>query len=223
MIDIIVNVFGWGAVAVSLFAFFSKTMIPLRIAIIAASCLSIVWAWFAGIWPILALHCLLLPLNILRLREMRLLIAEVRQADSEAGTVDFAWLKPYMHEVTFAAGDSIFRQGEEADSAYVIGEGQVALTELGVILGAGNLMGEMGLFSSGNKRMSGAHCMSEVRAWRISYLDFEQLYFQNPQFGFHIMRLMVRRMESNLARFAGQKFATQGAAAAPPAPGAPQA
>ena len=51
--------------------------------------------------------------------------------------------------------------------------------------------------------MSGARCVSDVRAWRITYSEFEQLYFQNPQFGFHIVRLMVRRMESNLARFSG--------------------
>ena len=224
MFDIIATICGWSAVAASLYAFHSKAMIPLRIAIIVANCLSIVWGVHSGNMPNLVLNCLLLPLNILRLREMYHLIADVRKANNSAShePIDYEWLKPYMREVAFTAGQSIFRQGENADAAYVIGEGQVALTELGVILGPGSLMGEMGLFSSGNKRMSGANCMSDVRAWRISYSEFEQLYFQNPQFGFHIMRLMVRRMETNLARFAGEKFAAPAAAAKRPAasPGA---
>lgn len=216
MFEIIANICGWGAVAASLYAFHSKTMIPLRIAIIGANCLSIVWGYYTGNMPNLVLNCLLLPLNILRLREMYHLIADVRKANNAAGhePIDYEWLKPYMREITFPAGTSIFARGDEADAAYVVGEGQVALPELGVILGPGSLMGEMGLFSSGNKRMSSASCMSEVRAWKISYSEFEQLYFQNPQFGFHIMRLMVRRMENNLARFSGQKFAP-----AAPAPG----
>jgi CRP/FNR family cyclic AMP-dependent transcriptional regulator len=215
--DIIAHICGWGAVAASLFAFYSKTMIPLRIAIIGANCLSIVWGFYTGNMPNLVLNCLLLPLNILRLREMYHLVSDVRAANNTAARepADFEWLKPYMREISFAAGSAIFQKGDEAEAAYVIGEGQVALPELGVILGPGSLMGEMGLFSSANKRMSGASCMSDVRAWRISYSDFEQLYFQNPQFGFHIMRLMVRRMENNLARFAGEKFAAPAAPAAP--------
>lgn len=200
---IFATVCGWGAVLASLYAFHSKTMIPLRMAIILANVLSIVWGVHTGNMPNLVLNCLLLPLNFLRLREMQTLIADVRKANREP--LDYDWLKPYMREVDFAAGEQIFGKGDEADAAFVIGEGQVALPELGVLLGPGSLMGEMGLFTTGNKRVSGARCVSNVRAWRINYSEFEQLYFQNPQFGFHIVRLMVRRMENNLARFSGPR------------------
>jgi len=203
VLEIIANFCGWAAVAASLYAFYSKTMIPLRVAIIIANVLSIVWGAYTLNMPNLVLNCLLLPLNILRLREMQQLIADVRAAGREP--LDYEWLKPYMREVTFPAGAVIFNRDDSADAAYVIGEGQVALPDLGVMLGPGNLFGEMGLFSAASRRMSGARCVSEVRAWKISYSDFEQLYFQNPQFGFHIVRLMVRRMETNLARFAGPR------------------
>jgi CRP/FNR family cyclic AMP-dependent transcriptional regulator len=225
IIAILAETCGWLGVGFSLFAFHSKTMIPLRWATIVANVLTILWNLHTGNGPSLVLNALLLPLNILRLREMYKLIADVRKANeaSSREAIDFDWLKPYMREVDFAAGTFIFRKGDKADAVYVIGEGQVALTELGVILGPGSLMGEMGLFASGNRRMSGASCMSAVRAWRISYEEFEQLYFQNPEFGFHIMRMMMRRMESNLARFSGQKFAAPSAGAAPQAPGGAQA
>ena len=203
--QIVAHICGWSAVAASLFAFHSKTMIPLRVAIIAANVLSIVWGFYTLNMPNLVLNCLLLPLNILRLREMQKLIADVRAANREP--IDYDWLKPYMRQVEYRAGQAIFNKDDPADAAYVIGEGQVALPELGVILGPGSLMGEMGLFTSGNKRVSGATCVGDVRAWRITYNEFEQLYFQNPQFGFHVVRLMVRRMESNLARFSGPRRA----------------
>lgn len=203
MLEILAHICGWSAAAASLFAFYSKTMIPLRIAIIAANALSIGWGIYTGNLPNLVANCILLPLNILRLREMQKLVGDVKKANRDA--LDYEWLKPYMRMSEYPAGSLIFQKGDTGDAAYVIGEGQVNLPELGIILGPGTLIGEMGLFTEGNKRVSTARCMSDVRAWRITYSDFEQLYFQNPEFGLHLVRLMVRRMETNFARFAAAK------------------
>ncbi len=199
MLDIIAHICGWAAAAASLFAFYSKTMIPLRYAIIVANVLSIAWGLYTLNMPNLVANCVMLPLNILRLREMHKLISDVKLASRDA--LDYEWLKPYMRMTEYPAGSVIFAKGDVGDAAYVIGEGQVNLPELGIILGPGTLIGEMGLFTEGNKRVSTARCMSPVRAWRITYSDFEQLYFQNPQFGLHLVRLMMRRMETNFARF----------------------
>lgn len=203
MLEFVAYIFGWLASAASLFAFWSKTMIPLRIATIIANLLSIVWGLYAHNWPNLILNIVLLPLNIMRLREMQKLVSDVQRASRDA--LDYEWLKPYMRMSEFPAEAVIFAKGDLADAAYVIGEGQVSLPELGIILGPGTLIGEMGLFTQGNKRFSTARCMSDVRAWRITYADFEQLYFQNPEFGLHVVRLMMRRMETNINRFAGPR------------------
>lgn len=213
MLDIFAQVCGWSAAAASVFAFYSKTMIPLRVVIILANALSIVWGIYTGNMPNLVANVVLLPLNILRLIEMKKLVSDVRQASRDP--LDYDWLKPYMREQDFPAGTVLFSKGDSADAAYIIGEGQVSLTELGVLLGPGALFGEMGLFTSGNRRVSTARCLSNVRAWRITYNDFEQLYFQNPQFGFHLVRLMVRRMETNLARFSGPRAGGRPAAGGP--------
>ena len=203
LFDIIAHICGWLAAAASLFAFHSKTMIPLRIAIIAANVLSIVWGFYAWNLPNLVLNIVLLPLNILRLREMQKLVGDVKRASRDA--LDYEWLKPFMRMSEFKAGSVIFSKGDVGDAAYIIGEGQINLPELGIILGPGTLIGEMGLFTEGNRRISTARCMSDVRVWKITYTDFEQLYFQNPEFGLHLVRLMVRRMETNFARFAGAR------------------
>jgi CRP/FNR family cyclic AMP-dependent transcriptional regulator len=206
--------FGWAAAACSLFAFYSKTMIPLRIAVIAANAFAIVYAFYTHNIPNLIGSAILLPLNIVRLREMQKLTSDVMRAHTR-GELDFDWLKPFMKPLELKPGDTLFERGDHADSAYVIAEGQVSLPDLGVILGPGSLFGEMGLFSSTGKRMSSARTMGDARIYRITYDDFEQLYFQNPQFGLYLVRLMVRRMESNLARTSGQRRAPSGSDAGP--------
>lgn len=208
------ELFGWAAAACSLFAFYSKTMIPLRIAVIAANAFAIVFAMYNHNIPNLIGSLILLPLNVVRLREMQRLTSDVRRAHTR-GELDFDWLKPFMKPIELKVGDSIFEKGADADSAYVVADGQVSLPDLGVILGPGSLFGEMGLFSSTGKRMSGARAISDVRIYRITYDDFEQLYFQNPQFGLYLVRLMVRRMETNLARLSGQRRQAPGPEAGP--------
>ena len=208
------ELFGWAAAACSLFAFYSKTMIPLRIAVIAANAFAIVFAMYNHNIPNLIGSLILLPLNVVRLREMQRLTSDVRRAHTR-GELDIDWLKPFMKPIELKVGDSIFEKGADADSAYVVADGQVSLPDLGVILGPGSLFGEMGLFSSTGKRMSGARAISDVRIYRITYDDFEQLYFQNPQFGLYLVRLMVRRMETNLARLSGQRRQAPGPEAGP--------
>jgi len=208
------ELFGWAAAACSLFAFYSKTMIPLRVAVIAANAFAIVYSLYTYNLPNLIGSSILLPLNIVRLREMQRLTSDVKRAHTR-GELDFDWLRPFMKPHELEGGELIFAKGDEADSAYVISEGQVSLPDLGVILGPGSLFGEMGLFSSTGKRMSSARAMGDVRIYRITYQDFEQLYFQNPQFGLYLIRLMVRRMETNLTRMSGARRPATGPESGP--------
>lgn len=208
------EIFGWAAAACSLFAFYSKTMIPLRMAVIAANAFAIIFSTYNHNIPNLIGSAILLPLNVLRLREMQRLTSDVKRAHTR-GDLDFDWLQPFMQALEVKAGETIFEKGAQADSAYVVADGQVSLPDLGVILGPGSLFGEMGLFSSTGKRMSSARAMSDVRIYRITYDDFEQLYYQNPQFGLYLVRLMVRRMETNLARMSGQRRPAPGAEPGP--------
>ena len=47
-----------------------------------------------------------------------------------------------------------------------------------------------------------ARCKTDVQAATITYDRFKELYFQNPQFGFYLLRLVVARMHSNELQFA---------------------
>ena len=73
----------WVAGLLVFSSFFMKTMIPLRVVAIASNVAFISYALlglkygiFGRVYPILVLHSALLPLNVVRLREMKRLMVE---------------------------------------------------------------------------------------------------------------------------------------------------
>lgn len=187
--------FGFAAAAASLFAFWVRTIIPLRIAAIAANVLAMTYSATKGTYPTFLLNAVLLPLNFIRLRDMWRLVHQVEVA--AASDLNVEWLRPFMRPQTFRAGDMLIRKGDVANEAFYVAEGEVELVEVGRTAGPGILLGEIGLFTPGNRRTMSVRCKTEVHAAVITYEQFKQLYFQNPQFGFALLRLIVARLEGN--------------------------
>ncbi len=63
------DLMGWIACLLTFLAFSMKDIIPLRMAALGANIAFIGWGFAAGLVPILALHCALLPCNLFRLTE----------------------------------------------------------------------------------------------------------------------------------------------------------
>jgi CRP-like cAMP-binding protein len=63
--------------------------------------------------------------------------------------------------------------------------------------GKGALLGEIGLFTPDGRRLATVRCKTDVEAATIAYDEFKELYFQNPQFGFHLLHLIVARMQGS--------------------------
>jgi hypothetical protein len=187
---------GWASAALEIFAFRAKTMIPLRVATTFASAFGFAYAGFSHSYPSLFLYAVLLPINLARLREMRRLIAD--SGASVARPFGYEWLKPFMHRAEFRAGHVLFRKGDIGEEAYLIGSGDVFVPEHDASVGAGDLLGEIGLLTSGHARTASAICRTEVRAWKISFAEMEQLCLQNPEFCLHLARVIVQRYEANL-------------------------
>ncbi len=70
------DLFGYAASILVFGTFYMKRMIPLRFTAIASNLAFIGYAWAYGLTPILLLHGALLPLNIMRLVELRRLTAK---------------------------------------------------------------------------------------------------------------------------------------------------
>jgi CRP/FNR family transcriptional regulator, cyclic AMP receptor protein len=191
----VVELFGFAAAAAALYGTYVRTIIPLRVAAIVANAFALLYSIGKGTYPTFLLNVVLLPLNFVRLRSMWRLVHEVDAAST--GDLNVEWLRPYMRPRNFAAGEFLIRQGEVATEAFYIVAGEVTLVEIDKTLGPGTLVGEIGLFAPGNLRTMSVRCKTEVHTAVITYDQFKELYFQNPQFGFSLLRLIVARLQGN--------------------------
>jgi hypothetical protein len=186
---------GVAAAAASLYAAHSKTIIPLRVAAIVANLLAMVYSLTHGTYPTFMLNAALLPLNAWRLRSMLGLIRDIDAATRSDMNVD--WLLPYTRPRNFKAGDIVMARGDYATAAFYVVSGEVEIVEIGETFGKGTLLGEIGLFTPDGRRTMTVRCKSDVQTAMIDYDQFKQLYFQNPQFGFRLLHLIVARLQSS--------------------------
>jgi len=186
---------GIAAAAASLYAAHAKTIIPLRVAAIVANGLAMAYSFLHGTYPTFMLNAVLLPLNAWRLHSMLGLIRDIDAATKSDMNVD--WLLPYMRPKHFKAGDVMMERGEYATEAFYVVAGEVELVEINQTHGKGTLLGEIGLFTPNGRRTMTVRCKTDVEAAKIAYDQFKQLYFQNPQFGFRLLHLIVARMQAN--------------------------
>ena len=188
---------GISAAIASLYAANSRTIVPLRIAAIVANALAMAYSLMHGTYPTFVLNAVLLPLNTWRLHGMLKLIRDIDASAKSDLNAD--WLLPYMRPKNFKAGDIIMKRGEYAHGAFYLTAGEVELVELGKTVGPGTLLGEIGLFTPDGLRLATARCKTDVEAARIDYDQFKQLYFQNPEFGFRLLHLIVGRLQEGRA------------------------
>jgi CRP-like cAMP-binding protein len=193
-------------------AFTMQTMVPLRIAGIISNFFFILFGYFSKSYPTLFLYLLLLPLNVIRLRQMVDLVKQVRLASS--GDLSMEWIKPFMSRRQYFAGDILFSKGEPADEMFYTVSGKYLLPELGIEIGPGQISGELGLLSPENKRTATLECLESGDVLTINYDKVRELYFQNPQFGFYFLKLTSERLLQNVARLEARLETKQAATAA---------
>jgi hypothetical protein len=188
------EIFGVAAAIASLYAAQSRTMIPLRWAALAANALAMVYSFLHGTYPTFVLNLVLLPMNAWRLWAMIRLVHDLDT--SLKGDLNADWLLPYTRLRSFNAGDVIMARGDYATAAFFIVAGEVEITEISQTFGPGTLLGEIGLFTPDGRRTKTVRCKTDVRTAVIDYDRFKELYFQNPQFGFRLLHLIVARMQA---------------------------
>ena len=183
---------GYLASALVFATFYTKTMVPLRIVGIASNVAFLVYAWLAGLVPVFALHAMLLPLNIWRLMQIRALLQRVREA--APGDLQIESLLPFMTQRRAKAGEILFRRGDAGGEIFYLVRGALRLAEFGKSLGPGAMLGEISLFAPRGERTATAVCAGDVELLAITADQVMRLYFQNPRFGFHVVRLITARL-----------------------------
>jgi len=188
-----------------------KTMIPLRVFGILANVVLFVTAIPAHNYLVMVVQSAMFAVNSYRLHQMLQLVRDVKK--SVNSDLSMEWLKPFMTERNCTAGEMLFYKDEKAEDMFYIVSGKFKLVESGIVLPIGAIVGELGMLSPSNMRTQSLECIEAGLALSVSYSKVEELYVQNPAFGFYFLRLASARLFQNL-NAAEQRLAQHMAASA---------
>ena len=133
--------------------------------------------------------------------------------------------------VEFAAGATVFREGDAGDDMFIIEAGQIGITRKGrpdeamATLGPGDFFGEMAMLED-QSRFATAVAKSAARVLRIERAEFTDMLKQNVEIAVRIMRKLAarqRRAEQRVQDLTTELARLKGAAAAPPREAKPAA
>jgi CRP/FNR family transcriptional regulator, cyclic AMP receptor protein len=191
------TVVGYLASALVFATFWMKMPSRLREFGIASNVAFFTYGLMAHAYPVAVLHAVLFPLNVWRLIELLQLEAKVREALD--GEFSLEWIGNFGQRRDFKRGDVIFRRGDPGNEMYYVLSGTIRLPEINVTVGSGALLGEMVGFSANRTRSMTAQCESDVKLLAISASTVSKLFYQDPRFGFYLIRLITQRLEQDVA------------------------
>ena len=176
----------------------TRTMVPLRVYGIISALFFMAFGALAHDVKTLLMYLLLLPINIVRLHQMRILVKKAQNAVQ--GDTSMEWLKPFMTQRKYRQGDVLFNKDDPANEMFLTVTGKFLVSEIGVELPPGRLMGELGFLTPNNRRTATVKCTESGQVLSITYEKLLELYFQNPQFGYYFLVLTSQRLLQNIAR-----------------------
>ena len=182
---------------------FVKTMVPLRGLAVCSNIGFLCWGVLHPSPVMALLHAALLPINCVRFSEMLRLTRRVRIAASNADTSGI-WLRPYMKQTRRKAGDVLFSKGDTADHLYFLAQGRIELVEIGAVMEPGRVFGEIAFFSASRQRTLSARCLDDCLILSVNQQTVGELYYQNPSFGFELIRLVTNRLTADIDRHVAQ-------------------
>ena|SRR3974390_324352 len=178
-----------------------RTIVPLRVIGIISIAFFMAYGLVAGAVGTFLLYLLSLPVNVIRLRQMLTLVKKARM--SAQGDLSMDWLRPYMTPRKYRKGEVLFRKGDVANEMFLTVTGKFLVTEIGVELPPGRIMGELGFVAPKNRRTQTIQCIENGDVLTITYETLLELYFQNPEFGYYLLSLTSERLLQNNSRLEG--------------------
>src|SRR6476659_4439596 len=192
-----------------------RTMIPLRVFSIFANIVLFAMAVPNHNYLVMLVQAVMLLVNSYRLHQMLQLVRDVKKSVNSDLSMD--WPKPFMTERKCEAGEILFYKDEKAEDMLYIVSGRFRLVESGIEFPVGAIVGELGMLSPSNIRTQTLECIEAGLILSVSYTKVEELYVQNPEFGFYFLRLFSSRLFQNIDTLE-RRLAQQTAAAAAPKP-----
>ena len=185
-------VFGFIGAALTVASYLMKSMLPLRMVALSANVFLVIYAVQGGSWPTVALYLAMIPINLKKVVEIKKLVRAIENA--KADTPVSEWLLPHMTRRAVKAGTTLWHKGDKATDMLYVESGQLSLLDYDESIGPGSLVGEIGLFAPDNRRTRTIVCATDCTLYSLSAEAMAKLYYQNPQLGYHVMRLIVARL-----------------------------
>lgn len=185
-------VFGFIGAALMVASYLMKNMLPLRMVALSANLFLVVYAVQGGSWPTVVLYLAMIPINVKKVLQIKKLIRAIENA--KADTPVSEWLLPHMTRRQAKAGQTLWNKGDKATEMLYVESGRLNMIEYDESIGAGAILGEIGLFAPDNRRTRTVVCETDCTLYGLSADAMAQLYYQNPKLGFHVMRMIVARL-----------------------------
>jgi hypothetical protein len=189
-----VDFVGYAASATVLATFCMSTMIPLRVIAILSNILFSLFGFWAHIYPVMLLHLILFPVNIVRLMQIRYVVRGI----SQRADLSIEGILPFMVRRRFRAGETLMRKGEHADRLFYLVDGQIEVVEIRKTLSSGTVVGEIGVFAQHRQRMATVVCLTDCELYELSARKAKELYYQDPSFGYAVLQTIIGRLIENM-------------------------
>jgi methyl-accepting chemotaxis protein len=195
--------------------------LPLRPAVVALAVAGLAGALWAQMPALAALHAMVLLVALIRAVLLHALIRLAR-SDAPPPAVSLAfkearqqsaytadWLVPFMTPRTVARGQHLFRVGDPSEDMFIITKGEIRLEEIDIVLGAGDMIGEIGIFSSLRARTASALCQTEVELRAIGARKIFEICALSPRFACQLMQLIISRLNQRVTKHMADAEAVQ--------------
>ena len=201
------------------------TRLPLRLVVSVLALCGLVGSVMAGMPVLAGLHAMVLLVAVIRTVLLHTLIRSARsEAPPSAVSLAFrqprqqhdyptAWLAPFMVTRQVAKGEYLFRAGDRSDDMFIITKGEIRLDEIDVVLGPGEMIGEIGILSSARARTASAQCVSDVELSAITANRVFEICALSPRFSCRLQQLIISRLNHRVTKHVAEVGEVQARAA----------
>ena len=118
---------------------------------------------------------------------------------------DLSQIAQITDEVHYEEGEAIFAEGDPGDTLFFVIDGKVRIHTAGdelAVLGERQVFGEMALLDS-EPRSASASAISDITLLKIQRDDFNEILAEKSEIAQGIIKVLTRRVRSNLDRRRG--------------------
>lgn len=108
------------------------------------------------------------------------------------------WPLEFMKLETFKKGDVLFKKGDAAEKMFYIKSGKLRLSELNIVIGPDQIIGEMGIFSPMKERTASAVCEEDLEVYTMGKEEVIKFFGKDPNLAISLIQISIKRFIENL-------------------------